>query len=387
MLNTITIAPEALANATPGGQKGEVFNMRFIEPGLVRYEGAGQKMDVLVQKPALDSMVQSFLGCPVFNELHRDVSTKDFSRGKADGVISRVWFSPDDGWFWCDAVIWDEETRANIRERGYSLSCAYNVLKWSETAGRHNNVPFDDEVLAGQYTHLAIVPNPRYEGARILLNAKESLMKLMFWKKDNGELKNSAEMEASKVTIVLENGKEYTVEQAVQAAEEQEAAASALANSKLADDQTVEVNGRKWTGLELKNAVAAKLKNEEEKEKDKDHDDKKHDEKPVENCVKCNEKKNADDKAEKEKADKEAEEKKNSDDKAAAEKKEADEKAEKDKKENALKADEAEKKAAKDRFQELENARNKAQQKIVPSFTSQDDRLKLGKERYGKLPA
>ena len=151
----------------------------FIEPGLVDYTENGHRETVLVQRPALEKMRPSFIGKPIFNFEHKDINPDDAfdvdDQGEkipADGVIADVGYDAESGYDFADMVIWNEETQRNIDEEGYSVSCAY-IPTDSGPGGTHNSVPFDEEVLDGEYHHMAIVDAPRYEGSRIIANSKE----------------------------------------------------------------------------------------------------------------------------------------------------------------------------------------------------------------------
>ena len=52
------------------------------------------------------------------------------------------------------------------------MSCSYNITLANDEGGLENNVHYDIEFLDGVFTHLAIVNNPRYERANIVLNSK-----------------------------------------------------------------------------------------------------------------------------------------------------------------------------------------------------------------------
>lgn len=88
------------------------------------------------------------------------------------GEVMNVWFDPKDGWYWCDGVIWDETAQNLINDKKWSVSCSYNYTKFNDEGGLENNIPYDIEFLDGEFTHLAIVDNPRYERANIVFNSK-----------------------------------------------------------------------------------------------------------------------------------------------------------------------------------------------------------------------
>lgn len=144
------------------------FRTRFIEPGLISYKDIDG--DVwYVSKDALDRMASSFRGCPVVNLTHKDLDPSTAYEGEADGIVTNAYWN-DDGWYWCDFLVWDEDTIRNI-EAGYGVSCAYDITS-AGNGGEYHGLPYDRRVLEGKYLHLAIVDNPRYAGGEILENAK-----------------------------------------------------------------------------------------------------------------------------------------------------------------------------------------------------------------------
>jgi len=163
-INSNLIPPE-YQNAAKWPEK---FTCSFIEPGLISYEDmdAGK---VFVSKQALDKMAQTFIGKPVVNLMHKDLEPQDFKKG--DGVVTNVYYNETDGWYYCDFLVWDEETKKNCAGGKFSVSCAYVPTDTDLVGGVHNNIKYDQEVRNGEYTHLAIVKNPRYNKARILLNS------------------------------------------------------------------------------------------------------------------------------------------------------------------------------------------------------------------------
>lgn len=293
----------------------ESFPFRFIEPGLVNYDDSG-KGTVLVKKATLDKMAQSLKNKPVINNEHRDVNPADFKNGRADGIVTSVTYNSASGWFEGEMSVWDPETKANIRN-GFSVSCAYGVSNWGDP-GVHNNIPYEAEVMDGEYQHLAIVPNPRYEGATIQMNNSKggSKMKLNIWswlkgdKENKPTLQNSVEIESDQAKVEIKPGEEVALTVLVnsyKAAEDKKAAAAAAAASaKLSDDQIIDVgNGKKVTVAELRNSF---LRNAEDEKKEKEEKDK------AENAAAEAKKKEDDEKAENamknehdEKADKEKE--------------------------------------------------------------------------------
>ena len=149
--------------------KGRYFTSKFLEPGLAKYsEPIGT---ILLDKQTIDNFVSSFKGCPVVID-HVDV-TDGNAKEKRVGVVSNVWFCADDGWYYCDGVIYDKEALVLI-EQGYTVSCAYSFKTDGQSGTWHNN-EYDGKVISGDFLHLALVANPRYEDANIILNSKEEL--------------------------------------------------------------------------------------------------------------------------------------------------------------------------------------------------------------------
>ena len=168
------------------GTEPKRYRAKFIEPGIISYEDVGAGT-VLVSREALDKMRPSFVGMPVFNFSHNDTDAEEafaFDKTEKDnqavGIIAEV--GTDNGWDFADMLIWDEETQKNIDQRGFSVSCAY-IPTDTKGGGQYHGIDYDEEVLDGEYKHMAIVENPRYEGSTIFQNSKGVLSV----KKTNGK--------------------------------------------------------------------------------------------------------------------------------------------------------------------------------------------------------
>ena len=110
------------------------------------------------------------IGVPVIIN-HKDITAQNADDERV-GVVFNVWFDDKDGWYWCDGVIWDKTAQNLITDKGWSVSCSYDVKLADDAGGTENNIPYDIEFLDGVFTHLAIVDNPRYERANIVFNSK-----------------------------------------------------------------------------------------------------------------------------------------------------------------------------------------------------------------------
>ena len=146
-----------------GDEKGRPFKSRFLQAGLVKYDFGV----CLLQKESIDKFIDTFKGCPVVIN-HKD----NITESDKVGVVQNIWFSEQDGWFWCDGVLTDDKA-VELVENGYNVSCQYAITDYSNNTEKklHNGNPYDKEILNGLFEHLAIVDNPRYEGAYIAVNA------------------------------------------------------------------------------------------------------------------------------------------------------------------------------------------------------------------------
>lgn len=147
--------------------KGRHFTSRFIEAGLAHYQEFG---DVLITKETLDRFVYTMVGCPVIIR-HKDI-TKDNVDKERVGVVSKVWYNELDGWFWCEGIIWDKQAIDLIKNQGWSVSCTYD-FESDFKKGTYHGKDYDMEFTGGEFLHLALVDNPRYERANIVVNSKD----------------------------------------------------------------------------------------------------------------------------------------------------------------------------------------------------------------------
>ena len=110
------------------------------------------------------------IGSPVIIE-HQDVTDKNADKIRC-GVISDAYFYEPDGWYYAEGIIWDDKAISLIND-GWSVSCSYDFLAFNDEGGEENNIKYDKEFTELNFTHLAIVNNPRYERANIVFNSKD----------------------------------------------------------------------------------------------------------------------------------------------------------------------------------------------------------------------
>ncbi len=238
----------------------ELFTARHIQPGVVNYPEmknpatGAQGIALLIEKPVLDAMRHTMKGVPVINWAHdmSGGSAKWIADGKAVGVVIGSRWEGEDAWDHSDFMLWEKEAKANARG-GFRVSNAWKDDDIDWTPGIHNGVRYDARLKAGHYTHLAIVPNPRYEGAVIFANAQGGLTAMMklfgFGKTEAVELGKDASLEVS--------GKKYALSEVVNALAASEKVASTAKDGILGEKDTVEVGGKKYTLAEVTNALAA----------------------------------------------------------------------------------------------------------------------------------
>lgn len=163
MFNWKLKATNAIYLEDGNGQEGRPFKSRFLQAGLVKYDFGV----CLLKKETIDKFVNTFVECPVIID-HKD----NLTEADRVGTIQKIWFSSDDGWFWCSGIITDEKA-IDLIEKGYNVSCQYRITDYidNDEGKLHNANPYDKEILDGVFEHLAIVENPRYEDAFIAVNA------------------------------------------------------------------------------------------------------------------------------------------------------------------------------------------------------------------------
>ena len=178
--------------------KGRKFVSRFIEAGLAHYEQFG---DVLITKETLDKFVQTMVGCPVIIK-HKDITDANADDERV-GVVSKVWYDQKDGWFYCEGVIWNKQAIDLVKNQGWSVSCTYD-FESDFKKGTYHGKDYDMEFTNGEFLHLALVPNPRYERATIVMNSKDTDKELLFLEGLRDILANHKHYSESDLRVVNE---------------------------------------------------------------------------------------------------------------------------------------------------------------------------------------
>ena len=137
------------------------YKRKFIASGIVGYDDTGDG-NLLLKKSVIDEGLKSIIKKPV-------IITHE---GKeAVGEVVDAYFNQDDDSFICGFNIWNKEAIDLLDNKGYGISCSYNILKENKKGGTYHNIPYRSEAEAIDFTNIAIVEKPRYEEAREVMNS------------------------------------------------------------------------------------------------------------------------------------------------------------------------------------------------------------------------
>lgn len=148
--------------------RGTIFYGMHFYPGVAQYDPPNEEsFKVFINEATIREMSPTFSGRPVFVD-HVDEVDEDVNelRNEADGWVIESFFNQADGKTWAKFIIVSDRGLAAIR-RGYRLSNAYIPLL-SDTRATWNGVDYQKVVTGGEFEHLAIVQNPRYEESVIM---------------------------------------------------------------------------------------------------------------------------------------------------------------------------------------------------------------------------
>lgn len=148
--------------------KGQHFVSRFIEPGIAEYKNSFGK--ILITKETLDKFIRTIIGVPVIIK-HKDIDSSNVDKERV-GVVSEVWYDSNDGWYYCSGVLFDSQAIDLVKNQGWSVSCTYD-FETDNKKGTYHGLDYDMQFTNGEFLHLALVPNPRYEEANIVMNSAD----------------------------------------------------------------------------------------------------------------------------------------------------------------------------------------------------------------------
>lgn len=356
---------KTVTNST--SQYPKIFYARHIGEGVVRYLNAEGGEDILfISNDTLKKMNASFAGKPVYIN-HRDVPLSQMKENAA-GYVVESFYLPEDGKQWLKMIITDDEAFRVISE-GCAVSNAYNVKEFGQ-GGQWHNLEYKSEVLDGEYEHLALVDDPRYEEAEIMTpeefksykeakkkeleamslqnskdvkNQKEN--KTMFFTRK--EVKETDGVDLKDIEVQLSNGTSMKIGDIVKVVE-------AKQNEAAIENKTIMVNGKEMKVSELISAFEALNSKKNEDDEDKDKEEKDNEEEKEE---KGNKKNGCDEEDKMNEADEEEKE---------------DEEEKKEDKKNSKSSD----------FERLMNASGNSKSEVLTVSTA-ETRLARGKELYG----
>ena len=269
-------------------QYPKVFFARHIGEGIVSYKNTDGGEDIFfIGNDTLKKMNASFTGKPVYIQ-HQEVPLSQMKE-RAVGYVVESFYLPEDGKQWLKMLITDDEAFDAI-QNGWKVSNAYNV-KDLGAGGVWHNIPYKREILDGEYEHLALVADPRYEEAVIMTpedfksykeakkkeldamsldNSKIAVIKksvennkerkTMFQFFTKKKVENMDGVALQDVEVQLENGSSMKIGDIVKSVEEN---LKKQATETSIEEKTVMVNGKEVTISAL-----IKMYNEQEKAAD-----------------------------------------------------------------------------------------------------------------------
>lgn len=266
-------------------QYPKVFFARHIGEGVVSYKNTDGEEDIFfIGNDTLKKMNASFTGKPIYIQ-HQEVPLSQMKE-RAVGYVVESFYLPEDGKQWLKMLITDDEAFEAI-QNGWKVSNAYNV-KDLGAGGVWHNIPYKREILDGEYEHLALVADPRYEEAVIMTpedfksykeakkkeidamsldNSKKAVIKksvennkerkTMFQFFTKKKVENMDGVALQDVEVQLENGSSMKIGDIVKSVEEK---LKKQATETPIEEKTVMVNGKEVTISAL-----IKMYNEQEK--------------------------------------------------------------------------------------------------------------------------
>lgn len=204
-------------------------------PGVAQYDEPGKPSKrVFVNEDTIRKLDPTFAAKPVFVD-HVDEVDPDINKVKdaADGWVIESFFNEADGKHWVKFIVVSRRGEQAL-QNGFRLSNSYNG-QLNGRAGTWNGVTYNEEVVGGEYDHLALVKHPRYEESVVMTpdefkayNAdlkeelvrianskdkeKHQMSKLKFWNRKPAE--NTADLETLEVTLP-KSGRAMTIVQLV----------------------------------------------------------------------------------------------------------------------------------------------------------------------------
>lgn len=141
----------------------QIYYGLHMEPGVAEYPEKDYML--YIDETALKKMDKTFAGKPVYVDHVEEVELDELET-KADGYVVESFYNRLDGKHWVKFIVVSDKGKEKIAN-GWKLSNAYVPLEVGD-GGEWHAVKYDQEVFDGEYEHLAIVKEPRYEKSVIL---------------------------------------------------------------------------------------------------------------------------------------------------------------------------------------------------------------------------
>lgn len=273
----------------------KIFYGLHMNEGVAQYDNDTGSEMLFVGEETIKKMNASFAGRPVYVG-HRDVNLENI-QNEADGYVVESFYNKADGKSWVKFIVVSDAGQEAI-QKGWRLSNSY-IVKNSGLGGKWHNIDYNAEVVEGEYNHLAIVENPRYDESIIFSpeqfkeynerkeNELKKLENSIKEKKPMGimeKLKEFIKSNEVEVEIKPEEKKEEKLEKEEKKEEPKE-------NE---EDKKFKVGEEEVSLKDLKNSwIKNKKKNEEDPKEEKKKEEKENEEDKEEDDKKLNEIKNA----------------------------------------------------------------------------------------------
>lgn len=250
----------------------EVFYARHITHGISNYSTG----NTLITKEALDRMNDTFEGKPVV------ITHKDWQNQDPVGYVVKSFYLPQDGYFWVEFIINDDVALSYIKNQNFRVSCGYRATE-SAAGGVFHDIEYTDEVLNGEYLHLALTNTPRFAEA-IIMNRNDfkdfvkSLEKIdnKFNEEDKMEFFRKQKVEKSEEILNTSfklNEKEFTVKEMIDLLTEKMNEAEAkitVCDGEFTKEELVDRYNACMGKLNEKEEAEKKAKEEEEKKNEEE---------------------------------------------------------------------------------------------------------------------
>lgn len=257
---------------------GKTIKMPCMRKGLCEYPDSR----ILLGQKVLEDLSKTAHGIPVVIE-HPDmpIDEKSMAHVPIHGRVTNMEYNSTSDEWEANFVV-DTQEAIDLLKKGHGVSTAWYGTKYGP-GGTMNNVPYDKELQAGEYEHLAIVSQPRYEMARnpifmnsagtpcktaavpAIIESKQSLpltgskpMLFGLWRNKREEIKLN-EGEEAMVNVGGEDKRLCDLVEEYKKKKSAESAPPAQAEPKanmMAETDEVEVDGEKMTIKQLMDYVS-----------------------------------------------------------------------------------------------------------------------------------